>query len=203
MCKGPKAICAWEIFSEKTFATTYEIYIFLAGQILQETEPETEYLLGSTFGLIPVNTGEGFRIWPEEKFTATQTQRTTLVDPTGRLSRLSPIGPEWLTFKPFNHHDSLWLSVIVVRMWLWATWLFTSDTIPEGPDSWRLLANSTPCSWDNKLLHERGVWATHVHIHPNIQYYDKLLQINTKSIQNPITNRVEDKSRQFKEKSHY
>lgn len=161
MFKGPKAICAWEIFSEEKFATTYEICIFLAGQILQEAEPETEHLLGSTFGLIPVNAGEGFRVWPREKFTATQSQGTTLVDHTGSSRGEMAcrdcilLGQNGWIFKPFFHHVSLWLSVTVVRMWLWATWLFTSDTIPEGPDSWGLSANSTPCSW-NKVFLERG-----------------------------------------------
>ena len=128
------------------------------------------------------------RIWPRDKFTASQSQRTTLVDHTGSSRGKMAcqdhilLGQNGWTFKPFFHHVSLWLSVTVVRMWLWAMWLFTSDTIPEEADSWRLSANSTPCSWDNKLLLERGIWATHVRIHPNIQYYDALLQINTRQI---------------------
>lgn len=180
-------MCLRNIFWEN-ICHDIEIYIFLAGQILQEAEPETEYLLGSTFGLISVNAREGFRIWPREKLTASQSQRTTLVDLTGSCrgkmacqARIL-LGQNGWTFKPFFHHVSLWLSVTVVRMWLWIMWLFTSDTIPEEADSWRLSANSTPWSWDNKLLLERGIWATHVHIHPNIQYYDEFLQINTRQI---------------------
>ena len=83
---------------------------------------KTEYLLGSTFGLIPVNAGEGFRIWPRDKFTASQSQRTTLVDHTGSSRGKMAcqdhilLGQNGWTFKPFFHHVSLWLSVTVVRM---------------------------------------------------------------------------------------